>query len=228
MTVRALVAVSGGLDSAVLAHWAVDRYGVDNVALAYVDFGMINANKAELSVRRLKDTLAVRFYPIRARLPDDVADKFYLFNKQLYDIERARRSGGALYMAEDLDRFVDAYVPGLYTLVWNMIGALAAAEFYDLVLVGNHKQPPDLVDRVVCGIMDTSTAFLNCLNDMRDVIWGPNAPLIETPFDGILKDEVAAMGVAMGVDIASTNSCNLYPPCGVCFECQLRACALKK
>jgi len=227
--IRVLVTVSGGLDSAVAAHLAVRDYGHDNVGLVYVDTGTVHAHKAEVVVRHLKTNLGCEFFALRAEVPSQIRDRYYLFNKALYEAEVKRRKQGVADMCISDDRFLELYVPGLYMMIWNLVGALGASELYDLIWTGHHKQPKDLLERVTSDLMDTSISFLNVLNEMRDVLWGPNAPLFDLPpLATLYKEEVMGLARELGVDIEATNSCDLWPPCGVCFECQLRERALKK
>jgi len=225
---KSIIAYSGGLDSTVLAYDTVDSEGADSVELAHVDLGTKTSKVAIEAMKFHAERLGVRWTVIPMQLPSVVTEGCRIFDKKGDRKKRAVDSLGDEGLAQKQDTLWDDYAPGLYTIIWIVLGALAVRRGCSRVLTGFQQHNPDgevIVSRSDT-LLDCCAYFTDYLNAERQAIWGRGAPMFLAPLNELTKEDVVALGRHHDVDMSMTHSCDIYPACGVCYECRAREAAL--
>jgi 7-cyano-7-deazaguanine synthase len=210
---RALVLLSGGLDSATAAAWARDR-GYALSALS-VDYGQ--RHRVELDAAR------------------DVARALGIGDHVVLPIDLAAFGGSALLdtaipvpkdrsEAELAVGIPSTYVPARNTVFLSLALAMAETRGADAIVVGvnavDYSGYPDCRPEFVAAF-----ARLAALATKAGVEGRPTEIL--APLVSLTKADIIRLGLAMGVDYGLTTSC--YDPqaggrpCGGCDSCRLRA-----
>lgn len=204
MTRRALVLVSGGLDSTVALWWAASE-GYEPVALT-----------AQYPRRPRGEIKATR--EILAASPAQEQHEVDLpFLAEAADIDA--RSGGS--------RFAGAppgYVPFRNALLYSVAAFHAQALACRIIVGGHNREDAALYP-------DAGHAFFDELQSVLDRgAWrggGVAPPKLVMPLLQFDRDEVLALGTQLGAPLHSTWSCyeDLEAPCGVCPACMRRGSA---
>jgi len=210
---KAVVLLSGGLDSATAAAWAASE-GWQLAALS-VHYGQRHALELECS-RRLAETLGI-------------ADHIVL------DIDLAAFGGSSLTDASDevpKGRSPDAigegipstYVPARNTVLLSLALAMAETRQAEAIVIG-----VNVLD--YSGYPDCRPEFVDAyrrLAALATKVGVEGQPIdILAPLQNLTKAEIIRLGTSLGVDYRHTISC--YDPladgrpCGGCDACQLRA-----
>jgi 7-cyano-7-deazaguanine synthase len=210
---RALVLLSGGLDSATAAAWARDR-GYALSALS-VDYGQ--RHRVELDAAR------------------DVARALGIGDHVVLPIDLAAFGGSALLdtaipvpkdrsEAELAVGIPSTYVPARNTVFLSLALAMAETRGADAIVVGvnavDYSGYPDCRPEFVAAF-----ARLAALATKAGVEGRPTEIL--APLVSLTKADIIRLGLALGVDYGLTTSC--YDPqaggrpCGGCDSCRLRA-----
>ncbi|HVL48278.1 MAG TPA: 7-cyano-7-deazaguanine synthase [Candidatus Thermoplasmatota archaeon] len=197
-TTRAVVLLSGGLDSAVALWWALRR-GWEVHALAF-DYHA-RPERERRAAHRLAEAARVRLTAVP--LP---------FLREAADLEAGPWTGNAA-----LADAPPGYVPAR-NLVFYGIASHAAEALGATRVVGGHIGS----DAETFG--DASRAFFDGLKKLNATgLWtGRARPLsFELPLKGLTKREVVALGVSLGVPFVATWSCyeDAAAPCGACPSC---------
>jgi len=198
---RAIVLLSGGVDSAVALWWA-KKQGWDIRPLTFDYFG--RPKRENEAVRAL--TSQAETAPIRhVDLP---------FLKEVDDLRKEGFENRILLDSPE------GYIPGRNLIFYGLAGyyaELAAARY----LVGGHNG----VDPE--SFPDSSPKFFNFLNSVFHLsLWSyEKAPVqILVPLSGKSKEEVVRMGLEMNVPFDVTWSCywDRAVHCGTCVSCRER------
>ena len=204
---RAIVLLSGGIDSAVLAYW-VKKEGYD-VELMFIDYGQDNARSELFASRRTSRALKV---PIEVVSIPGLKNQFLGFTGPEYRMISIRH---------DLN-------------CWDLaLGLGIATEFaivaeYQKLFVGNIQNDLKWRPRLKEYIQSAEDS----INILYDGYRGQEGPLlkIEAPFLNKSKKEVIQIGDQLGINFANTWSCQAQSikPCGKCLGCQERNQAFKE
>ena len=209
MSDKAIVLLSGGLDSSTALAWAVREKGWICHSVAF-DYGQ--RHHAELMAsRRVAESLGVaQHHVLRVDLAAIGASAL------TDDIEVPRDQMNA-------DAIPVTYVPARNLVFLSMAAALAEkVEASHLVIGAN------IVD--YSGYPDCRPEFFAAFKQTLDLgtragVEG-KAPHIETPLIELKKSQIIAMGLDLGLDYALTHSCyDPTPdgrPCGHCDSCLFR------
>lgn len=211
MTPRAVVLLSGGLDSATCLAWARDR-GFDCYTLA-VDYGQRHRVELAAAARVARAIGAVEHREVKA-------DLRAIGGSALTSDEAVPKDRSEETMAADIPvTYVPARNTVLLALALGWAETLGAA---DLVAGMN------AID--YSGYPDCRPAFLRAFETLANVAtkagvegraFHIHAPLLELDKAGIIR-----LGRSLGVDFGITHSC--YDPgpggaaCGACDACRLR------
>lgn len=211
MTPRAVVLLSGGLDSATCLAWARDR-GFDCYTLA-VDYGQRHRVELAAAARVARAIGAVEHREVKA-------DLRAIGGSALTSDEAVPKERSEETMAADIPvTYVPARNTVLLALALGWAETLGAA---DLVAGMN------AID--YSGYPDCRPAFLRAFETLANVAtkagvegraFHIHAPLLELDKAGIIR-----LGRSLGVDYGITHSC--YDPgpggaaCGACDACRLR------
>ncbi|HYS99904.1 MAG TPA: 7-cyano-7-deazaguanine synthase [Thermoplasmata archaeon] len=204
---RAIVLLSGGLDSAVTLWWAKSR-GWDLRPLTFDYFG--RPKREHEAIRALTERVAVA--PIRhVELP------------LLKEVDDLRKEGFDNRVLLDSP---EGYIPGRNLIFYALAGYYAELDGVRYIVGGHNGIDPE-------SFPDSSPKFFNFLNSVFHLsLWSyEKAPVqILVPLSGKSKEEVVRMGLAMGVPFEVTWSCywDRAVHCGTCASCQERREAFAK
>lgn len=218
-TPRALVLLSGGLDSTTCLALAVEEYGSAGVTALSVFYGQKHDREMEAA------EAVARHYGTE-HISMDLAPLF-----QFSDSALLRESGQAIPEASYEEQLkesggapVSTYVPFRNGLFLAAAASIALSKDCEAIFYGAHAD-----DAAGNAYPDCSTAFNDAMNE---AIWQGSGKMlrIRAPFVGKTKADVVAEGLKLGAPYQYTWSC--YEggdvPCGRCGTCLDRAEAFRK
>ena len=206
---RAVVLLSGGLDSSTALAWAVREQGWECHTLAF-DYGQ--RHRVELAA-------AAR-----------VAAAFDVHDHRVIPVDLRIIGASALTADMDVpkDEHEQAGIPATYVPARNLIFLSLAAALAESIAAEHIVIGANIVD--YSGYPDCRPEFLDAF--ARCARLGTRAgsegkPLtIEAPLIRMNKAEIIALGLRLGLDYALTRSCyDPHPdgsPCGHCDSCHFR------
>ncbi|TMA00774.1 MAG: 7-cyano-7-deazaguanine synthase [Methanobacteriota archaeon] len=198
---RAIVLLSGGVDSAVALWWA-KKQGWDIRPLTFDYFG--RPKRENGAVRAL--TSQAETAPIRhVDLP---------FLKEVDDLRKEGFENRILLDSPE------GYIPGRNLIFYGLAGYYAELDAARYLVGGHNGVDPE-------SFPDSSPKFFNFLNSMFHLsLWSyDKAPVqILVPLSGKSKEEVVRMGLEMNVPFDVTWSCywDRAVHCGTCVSCRER------
>jgi 7-cyano-7-deazaguanine synthase len=205
---RAVVLVSGGIDSAVALFWSLSK-GWEVHPLTFHSY-LRPAREVEAVVGLTKAT-GCRDRLIEVPLP---------FLMEVDDLLKGGLQNPLLRSAPL------AYVPAR-----NLIYYSVAAHYGEVLgarwIVGGHNGADSDT------FPDAGPEFFKALNGLLSfgLLTHHQSPLhIVNPLQGLAKEEVVRLGLELGVPLERTWSCNwdLEKPCGECMSCEERAEAFRR
>ncbi len=210
---KALVLLSGGLDSSVCLGLAVEKYGTANVLALSIYYGQKHKREMEASMA------IADFYGVQRR-ELDLGEIFRDSNSSLLEgsnqdipkesyAEQLKATGGAP---------VSTYIPFRNGLFLSSAAAIALSHGCEVLYYGAHAD-----DAAGNAYPDTSEAFDEAIS--QAVYIGSGGQLrVEAPFVRKTKAEVVAEGLRLGTPFERTWSCYVGEerPCGVCGTCRDR------
>ncbi|MFQ6012147.1 MAG: 7-cyano-7-deazaguanine synthase [Thermoplasmata archaeon] len=205
---RALVLLSGGLDSAVSLYWALKK-GWSVYPLTYHYYAR---------PKREKDATARLV--AQSGCPEDILEVELPFLKEVEDMPEDGLQNPSLRKA-----------PGSYIPARNLIFYAMAAHYGEILearwLVGGHNGADGGT------FPDARPAFFAGLNQLLDVglLTASTSPLrVVNPLEGRSKVDVLRLGQELGVPFEVTWSCHYdrAAPCGVCSSCRERETAFRR
>ncbi len=210
---KALVLLSGGLDSSVCLGLAVKEYGAGEVLALSVFYGQ----KHDKELKAAEDIAS--YYGVR-RLPLDLGEIFKdsdctLLTGSEEEIpheeyaKQLEKTGGAP---------VSTYVPFRNGLFLSSAASVALANGCEVIYYGAHAD-----DAAGNAYPDTSVEFNRAMSEAIYLGSG-NALRIVAPFIDKSKSDVVAEGLRAGVPFELTWSCyeGHDKACGVCGTCRDR------
>lgn len=211
---KALVLLSGGLDSTVCLAKAIEKYGSENVCALSVTYGQ----------KHLKEIAAAKSIAAHYGIQLDELDLSLIFRfsdcslltgsqkeipKGSYDSQLANSNGEP----------VSTYVPFRNGLFLSSAAAMALSKNCSVIYYGAHSD-----DAAGNAYPDCSKAFNDAMNTA--IFEGSGKQLkIEAPFVSLSKADVVKEGIRLGVPFELTWSCyeGGEVPCGKCGTCIDRA-----
>src|SRR2546427_3225484 len=198
---RAIVLLSGGVDSAVALWWA-KKQGWDIRPLTFDYFG--RPKRENEAVRALTSQAGTA--PIRhVDLP---------FLKEVDDLREEGFENRVLLDSPE------GYIPGRNLIFYGLAGYYAELDAARYLVGGHNGVDPE-------SFPDSSPKFFNFLNSVFHLsLWSyDKAPVqILVPLSGKSKEEVVRMGLEMNVPFDVTWSCywDRAVHCGTCVSCRER------
>ena len=198
---RAIVLLSGGLDSAVTLWWA-KRQGWEIRPLTFDYFGRPRReHQAVEALTSRVGTESVR----RVDLP---------FLKEVDDL---RKEG---FANQRLLESPEGYIPGRNLIFYGLAGYFAELDAVRYIVGGHNGIDPE-------SFPDSSPKFFNFLNSVFPLsLWSYDKSPVQilVPLSGKSKEEVVRMGLEMKVPFEVTWSCywDRALPCGTCVSCRER------
>lgn len=219
---KAVVLLSGGVDSATCLGLAVSLYGAENVAALSIVYGQKHVKEFECA-QKLARHYNVALYTCNLESVYKYSDCSLLKNSTKDIIHKSYSE----QIAEKGKGTVDTYVPFRNGLMLSSAGALALSIFPKekvVLMYGAHAD-----DAAGAAYPDCSWAFVDTMK--RSLLIGSGKLLfLEAPFVLKNKAEVVKTGLKLGVPYELTWSCyeGKDKACGTCGTCIDRLNAFKE
>jgi 7-cyano-7-deazaguanine synthase len=203
---RAVILVSGGMDSATAVYEAIDR-GYEPYLL-HTSYGQ----ETEDRERECAETLAAEV---------DAADFRHVETGHLAAIGASSLTDDEMAVADadpDSDEIPTSYVPFRNANLLAMAVSYAEANDCEAVFIGAHSED-------FSGYPDCRPAFFEAFQRVIDAGTKPETEIdLVAPFVEWSKTEIAQRGLDLGVPYESTWSCYREdaPACGTCDACAFR------
>lgn len=214
---KAVVLLSGGLDSVTLLHYAVKEHGSENVYALTTNYGQKHSIEIEMAKKNCEKLKVAHKILDITFLGDIVAPVSTLVSKT--DI--------AMPTIQDVlgDPQPPTYVP-FRNLILHSI-ALSFAESHQCQKVYLGIQAHDLYS-----YWDTTREFMNAVNEVAKLN-RHNLIMMDAPFVILDKSDEIQIGLGLGVDYSMTWTCYTGPDenghaCGTCPSCAERRGAFRK
>ena len=206
MRAKAVVLLSGGLDSSTCLAWAAAHY--DCYALSFM-YGQRSTSELKAA----------------QKLAEKYAVEHRIINIDLGNIGGSALTDHNLDMPEDGadDGIPSTYVPARNTIFLSYALALAEVKEADAIVIGVNA-----VD--YSGYPDCRPEYIDAFTKMANLATKAGVeghPIkIETPLLHLSKANIIRLGLKHGLDYADTVSCyqanDLGEACGKCDSCRLR------
>lgn len=215
---RAMVLVSGGVDSTTCLGMAVEQYHRENVTALSISYGQKHQKEIE-SAKAVTDFYQVEHISLDLAKIFSYSDCSLLVHSQ----EKIPEKSYAEQLQGTDGQPVSTYVPFRNGLFLSTAASIALSKGCQVIYYGAHAD-----DAAGNAYPDCSEAFNHAMNEAIYVGSG-NQLRIEAPFVGRKKAEVIREGLRLGVPYALTWSCyeGGEKPCGVCGTCRDRAEAFR-
>lgn len=211
---KALVLISGGLDSTTCLAIAVDKYGAENVIGLSIYYGQKHIKEIEAAKR------VAAYYGIE-HLQMDLTEMFAYSDCSL--LSHSDQDIPLESYAEQLEKTdgkpVSTYVPFRNGLFLSAAASIALSKNCSVIYYGAHAD-----DAAGNAYPDCSDVFVNAMNTA--IYEGSGKQLhIEVPFVNHTKADVVSRGLRLKAPYRLTWSCYTGGdrPCGVCGTCIDRA-----
>lgn len=207
---KALVLLSGGVDSTTCLGIAVDKYGSENVLALSVSYGQKHIKEIE-AARQIASHYGVELLEL------DLSKMFEFSNCSLLsksDMEIPHEEY-AKQLEETDGAPVSTYVPFRNGLFLSSAAAIAVSRDCEEIYYGAHAD-----DAAGNAYPDCSEAFNSAMG--RAIYLGSgNMVKVVAPFVGKTKADVVGMGLKLKVPYELTWSCyeGRDKPCGSCGTC---------
>ena len=217
---KAVVLLSGGLDSTTCLAMAIDKLGVENVSAVSIFYGQRHA--AELDAARA----VAKFYNV-AHYELDAAEIFRRSNSALLDTSTAALDTGsyAAQIEKNHSPRIATYVPFRNGLMISMAASFADGLYDDDVelYVGVHSD-----DAAGNAYADCSAQFIAAMSAAVRIGTYEKIHVV-APFLCQKKSDVVKVGLELGAPYHLTRSCYERgdKPCGKCATCIDRARAFE-
>ena len=199
---KALVVLSGGLDSVTALHWAKSEY--KQVRAIYFAYGSKHSAREYDCAKWQCDRLDVPLVTIEIPL-----SKY--FKSSLLQGQEEIPEG-----RYDEENMKSTVVPFRNGIMLAIAGGYAESEGYDCVILGNHAGDHTIYP-------DCRQSFIKSFAEaLKEGTW--KGVELVSPFCEIYKEDVVRIGHKLGVDYEHTYSCYKGKTihCGVCGTCSER------
>ena len=203
---RAVILVSGGMDSATAVYEAIDR-GYDPYLL-HTSYGQ----ETEAKERECAEALAAEI---------DAADFLHVETGHLAAIGASSLTDDGIEVDDadpDSDEIPTSYVPFRNANLLAMAVSYAEANDCEAVFIGAHSED-------FSGYPDCRPAFFDAFQTVIDAGTKPDTEIdLVAPFVEWSKTDIAERGLELGVPYDLTWSCyrDDAPACGTCDACAFR------
>lgn len=216
---KALVLLSGGIDSTTCLGMAVSLYGRDEVCALSLSYGQKHTKELEAAEK------TAEYYQVEW-LSMDVSNIFTYSTCSLlkHSQEEIPHESYAEQLKKQEGTPVSTYVPFRNGLFLSAAASIALSKGCSLIYYGAHSD-----DAAGNAYPDCSSEFHQAMNQAIYTGSGKQV-MLEAPFVSWTKAEVVKKGLELGVPYALTWSCyeGGEKPCGRCATCIDRAAAFKK
>lgn len=215
---RALVLVSGGIDSTTCLGMAVKEYGKENVTALSMTYGQKHTKEIQ-AADKVTDYYGVEHISMNLETIFAYSDCSLLAHSK----EEIPHESYAKQLEKTDGSPVSTYVPFRNGLFLSAAASIAISKKCSVIYYGVHAD-----DAAGNAYPDCSSAFHNAMKESIYLGSG-NAVTIEAPFVNWTKAEVVKKGLELGVPYEYTWSCyeGGEKPCGICGTCRDRAEAFR-
>lgn len=219
MSEKALVLVSGGLDSTTCLGLAVKKYGKENVVALSVYYGQKH-DKEITSAKEVTEYYDVEWLQLDLSKMFEYSDCSLLSHSE----KEIPKESYAKQLEKTNGTPVSTYVPFRNGLFLSSAAAIALSKGCSNIYYGAHSD-----DAAGNAYPDCSDAFNKAMHDAVYIGSG-NQLQIEAPFVNMTKADVVKLGLELNVPYELTWSCyeGGDKPCGVCGTCIDRQAAFEK
>jgi 7-cyano-7-deazaguanine synthase len=205
---RALVVLSGGMDSTVCAALAVRDFGAENTAALHIDYGQRTERRERKAFEEICDRLGIR-------------------TRLAVDSPIFRAIGGSALTDEQIDvpdapveigtEIAVTYVPFRNSHLLSAAVSWAEVLGVDKIFIGAVQQDSS-------GYPDCRPEFYAAFNEAVRAGTKEGTIRIETPLIALRKSEIVRLGLELGAPFDLTWSCYRREDqaCGTCDSCVLR------
>ena len=210
MSEKALVLVSGGLDSTTCLGLAVKKYGKENVVALSVYYGQKH-DKEITSAKEVTEYYDVEWLQLDLSKMFEYSDCSLLSHSE----KEIPKESYAKQLEKTNGTPVSTYVPFRNGLFLSSAAAIALSKGCSYIYYGAHSD-----DAAGNAYPDCSDAFNKAMHDAVYIGSG-NQLQIEAPFVNMTKADVVKLGLELNVPYELTWSCyeGGDKPCGVCGTC---------
>ena len=216
---KALVLVSGGLDSTTCLGLVVKKYGKENVVALSVYYGQKH-DKEITSAKEVTEYYDVEWLQLDLSKMFEYSDCSLLSHSE----KEIPKESYAKQLEKTNGTPVSTYVPFRNGLFLSSAAAIALSKGCSYIYYGAHSD-----DAAGNAYPDCSDAFNKAMHDAVYIGSG-NQLQIEAPFVNMTKADVVKLGLELNVPYELTWSCyeGGDKPCGVCGTCIDRQAAFEK
>ena len=203
---RAVILVSGGMDSATAVYEAIDR-GYEPYFL-HTSYGQNTETKELECARALAEEV-------------DAADFLHVETQHLAAIGDSSLTDDEMDVEEadmDSEEIPSSYVPFRNSNLLSMAVSYAEAQDCSAIFIGAHSED-------FSGYPDCRPEFFDAFQQVIDVGTKPDTEIeLIAPFVEWSKTDIAERGLELGVPYEHTWSCyrDEAPACGTCDSCAFR------
>lgn len=216
---KAMVLLSGGIDSTTCLGMAVERFGRENVIALSISYGQ----KHEKEV--LASEEVAKYYGIE-QIKLDLAKIFKYSDCSLlqHSSQEVPEEAYAEQLKKSDGKPVTTYVPFRNGLFLSSAASIALSRECSVLYYGAHAD-----DAAGNAYPDCSDAFNRAISDAIYIGSGEQLR-VEAPFVGMTKAEVVKIGLELNVPYGLTWSCyeGKEKPCMACGTCIDRAEAFRQ
>src|SRR5215475_13983977 len=214
---KAVVLLSGGMDSCVCTAIARDRHGAEDVGLLHASYGQRTESREAKSFREIAD-----FYDVKQRLLVRLEHFRAIGGSALTDSKIAVPENELGTSAQTGGPIPVTYVPFRNAHFLSVAVSWAEAIGAGAVYIGAVAEDSS-------GYPDCRPEYYQVFQDLIRVGTRPETGIeIVTPVIALKKNEIIRRGIELGAPLHLTWSCyqNADEACGVCDSCllRLRAC----
>lgn len=216
---KALVLVSGGLDSATCLGMTVSKYGNENVIALSVYYGQKH-DKEIKSAKAVTDYYKVEWIQLDLSKMFEYSDCSLLSHSD----KEVPKESYAKQLEKTNKEPVSTYVPFRNGLFLSSAAAIALSKGCKVIYYGAHSD-----DAAQSAYPDCSNEFNEAMNKAIYIGSGNQLELV-APFVNRTKADIVKMGLELSVPYELTWSCyeGGEKPCGVCGTCIDRQKAFEK
>ena len=211
--VKAVVLLSGGMDSCVAAALAIQAHGAEHVALLHAGYGQRTQNRERQAFESIAD-----FYHVQQRLVVQLDHFRAIGGSALTDGSIAVPEHQHVSDARGGSEIPVTYVP--FRNAHFLSVAVSWAE-----VLGAHSIYIGAVAEDSSGYPDCRPEYYRVFQELIRVGTRPETHIeIGTPVIALKKSEIIRKGIELGAPLHLTWSCYQSEdiPCGVCDSCLLR------
>jgi 7-cyano-7-deazaguanine synthase len=212
-TVKAVVLLSGGMDSCVCTAMAVQAHGAEHVALLHAGYGQRTQKRERQAFESIAD-----FYDVHQRLVVQLDHFRAIGGSALTD--------GSIAVPEHQhisENSGAAEIPITYVPFRNAHFLSVAVSWAEVL--GAHSIYIGAVAEDSSGYPDCRPEYYRVFQELIRVGTRPETRIeIATPVIALKKSEIIRKGIELGAPLHLTWSCyqSENTPCGVCDSCLLR------